>query len=61
MMLLAMKHGDKLIKKIADIFKICFRSEDIIARYGGDEFAILLPSTPIEEALKIIRKSKNSL
>ncbi len=50
--------GDKLIKKIAGIFKYCFRSEDIIARYGGDEFAILLPATPINEVLKIIDRIK---
>lgn len=50
--------GDKLIKKIADIFKDCFRNEDIIARYGGDEFVTLLPATPVEEALKIIERIK---
>ncbi len=50
--------GDKLIKKIAGIFKYCFRSEDIIARYGGDEFAILLPATPMDEVLKIIDRIK---
>jgi len=50
--------GDKLIKKIAGIFKYCFRSEDIIARYGGDEFVILLPSTPVSEAVKIIDRIK---
>ena len=52
------ENGDRLIKKIADIFKYCFRSEDIIARYGGDEFAILLPSTPMSEVLKIIDRIK---
>ena len=50
--------GDKLIKKIASIFKYCFRSEDIIARYGGDEFAILLPSTQMSEVVKIIDRIK---
>ena len=34
----------------------CFRSEDIIARYGGDEFAVLLPSTALEEVLKIFQR-----
>lgn len=52
------ENGDKLIKKIANIFKMCFRSEDIIARYGGDEFAILLPATPLSEASKIINRIK---
>jgi diguanylate cyclase (GGDEF)-like protein/PAS domain S-box-containing protein len=52
--------GDKMIKKVANIFRICFRSEDIISRYGGDEFAILLPSTTTEEALKIINRVKET-
>jgi diguanylate cyclase (GGDEF)-like protein/PAS domain S-box-containing protein len=52
--------GDKLIKKIAGILKYCFRSEDIIARYGGDEFAILLPSIAVAEVLKIIDRIKTA-
>jgi diguanylate cyclase (GGDEF)-like protein len=37
--------GDRLLCSIADILKRTCRAEDIISRWGGDEFSILLPKT----------------
>lgn len=37
--------GDELLRTIANVMRESFRSEDIVARIGGDEFAILLPQT----------------
>ncbi len=34
------KFGDKLLKKMAEIIKACLRKEDIVARWGGDEFVV---------------------
>ncbi|HAD83045.1 TPA: hypothetical protein DCG35_11405 [Candidatus Edwardsbacteria bacterium] len=38
--------GDELLNRMAQILKLCCRREDIIARWGGDEFALLLLNTP---------------
>lgn len=48
------KKGDELIVEAARIFKQAVRNEDILARWGGDEFAVLLPKTSAEEAQKVI-------
>jgi len=42
--------GDALIKRVAQALTASFRSEDVVARIGGDEFAVLLPSTGVESA-----------
>jgi len=50
------KKGDEILKNTAKILKICFRREDIVARYGGDEFIVLLPSTTKTTAAKIVSR-----
>ena len=50
------KAGDILLEKIANILKRECRADEILARIGGDEFVILLPSTNAKEADKIVRR-----
>ncbi|ADQ13722.1 diguanylate cyclase [Halanaerobium hydrogeniformans] len=53
--------GDELLKKIAKILESSIRKEDIAARQGGDEFAILLPKTNREQLSKIIKRIKDKV
>ncbi len=53
------EEGDKLLKKTAEILKKNCRNDDIISRWGGDEFLILLPRTTADNAEKIMRRIKN--
>ncbi len=52
------QQGDKLLKSAARIIKGTCREEDIIGRWGGDEFVILLPETTEKDADKIINRIK---
>ncbi len=42
--------GDNALRHLAKVVKATLRSMDVIARFGGEEFLIILPETPIEAA-----------
>lgn len=48
--------GDKIIQKAASVLRDSCRTEDIIARTGGDEFIIILPQTPLDIAMQIMER-----
>jgi len=52
--------GDELLQKAAAAIQSMCRIDDIVARWGGDEFIILMPKTKTEEVKEIVKKIKNS-
>ncbi len=53
--------GDHVIREIGSILKSRCREEDIICRYGGDEFVIVLPRTSQEQTIQVAQRIKNSV
>jgi len=53
--------GDDAIRHIAETLKNGTRASDIAARYGGDEFAVILPETPAEMAALVAERLKEKI
>lgn len=53
--------GDELLKLTAQVMKGAFRTEDLVARIGGDEFAVILPETTMAAAQEVIERIRKSL
>jgi len=50
--------GDRVLERIAGAAKSSIRREDIFARWGGEEFVVLLPNTNLPAAIKAAEKLK---
>jgi len=53
--------GDKVIREISRRIKECIRQIDTAARYGGDEFAIILPNTSLNDATVAAQRMVNAV
>lgn len=53
--------GDNCLKEIAKIIKNTMRKTDFVFRYGGDEFAIIMINTSLEEAVNAGERLKNTV
>lgn len=52
--------GDEVLRRFSRIVLASIRAEDYFARYGGDEFCILLPSTHLDEAMILANRLRQS-
>ncbi|QOX79175.1 GGDEF domain-containing protein [Trichlorobacter lovleyi] len=48
--------GDRVLRQIGAQLRDCLRSEDVCARWGGEEFMVLLPETSLEQAVIVAEK-----
>lgn len=53
--------GDAVLKGVAEIFRQQLRHYDVPARFGGEEFCILLPETPPDQALEIADRIRRAV
>jgi diguanylate cyclase (GGDEF)-like protein len=53
--------GDAVLKAVARVFLDCLRAEDVCARYGGEEIAILLPETSVERAQEVAERVRKAI
>jgi diguanylate cyclase len=53
--------GDSALIHLANICRETLRPQDTVARYGGEEFIILLPETPLEEAVVALTRLQREL
>ena len=53
--------GDQVLSKIGPRFRTILRSSDVIGRYGGEEFVVLMPETNLENGIAIAERLRISI
>ncbi|MBI3601046.1 MAG: diguanylate cyclase [Nitrospinae bacterium] len=54
------QRGDSVLRQAAQIFKANTRDYDIVGRYGGEEFSIILQQTKLEDGIKVAERIRSS-
>lgn len=53
--------GDLILKALADLFSQNVRKSDVVCRFGGEEFAILLPDTSVKAGMELLNRVRQSV
>jgi diguanylate cyclase (GGDEF)-like protein len=53
--------GDRVLRQVAEATRVGLRSSDLLARWGGEEFIVLLPGTRLEEALGAAQRMQEGI
>ncbi len=53
--------GDGALRAVAHRFRECFRAQDVVTRYAGDEFVVLMSETSPEEARRIVERVRDQV
>jgi diguanylate cyclase (GGDEF)-like protein len=53
--------GDEALRKVAQVLTSTLRTSDIVCRYGGDEFVIILPGADAKFATEILRRVRGAI
>ncbi len=54
-------YGDKVLQNVGEFIKRSIRSVDMAFRYGGDEFAVILPQTSVDDAYKVSERIRKKI
>ncbi len=53
--------GDKVIRLVANTLQTNLKGSDVLSRYGGEEFVILLPNTEMKDGISIMNKIRHEI
>ena len=54
-------YADRFLHKLAQFLRTSIRRSNLVVRFGGDEFVILLPATSVYQAVRALRRLKHTM
>jgi len=59
--ILGHQKGDAALREVASILKKSTRSQDLVCRYGGEEFAVIIPDMEKDSALSVVERLRQAI